>query len=355
MSRSYAAMTALVVQKLQSGGTADYSVAEVDYQIEETLKEFATYKPHVVEMVFKLETRTGVDVTGTASKLTDTVKAQFLAADTTQEKVVHNLTDNTWAVAVASTVSTSILPLSADIMDANEEYAMYNTRCSNKRQIYIGSMLPEVLGIDSIEYPKGTKRNWTVNPNGVVEIDVDYVPDTNMNVTNLPNVEVVVRFLRPHVLTNLTDLSGFIAGTSAVAGATTMSVSGLTASATVESGTEFYVATHRQGYVITADTTASTAGIASVAFYPPLESAAGSALVVSFEKSTLKPCEEEIFADICAARLAINKAPKYINNVVIGASVWQSMLTWGERRLSESLDRVKRTTPPKTKKRFSTD
>ena len=158
MPRDYAAFTTLITSKLQSAGTADFSVAEVDYQIEECLKEFATYRPHLVPLTFKLESRTGIDVTGTADKLTDSVEAQFVAADATDEKVVHNITDNTWAVVLVQD-STSILSISADIMDANEKYEIYNKRCWNQRQIYIGDIYdhPE---IDSVEFPLGTRRNW---------------------------------------------------------------------------------------------------------------------------------------------------------------------------------------------------
>ena len=170
MPRDYAAFTTLVTTKLQSAGTADFSVAEVDYQIEECLKEFAAYRPHLVPLIFKLESRTGIDVTGTADKLTDSVEAQFVAADATDEKVVHNITDNTWAVVLVQD-STSILSISADIMDANEKYEIYNKRCWNQRQIYIGDIYdhPE---IDSVEFPLGTRRNWKLYGD-VLEIDIE--------------------------------------------------------------------------------------------------------------------------------------------------------------------------------------
>lgn len=353
--RDYAAFTTLITTKLQSAGTMDFSVSEVDYQMEESLKEYATYKPHIVEIPFKIESRYGIDVTGTASSLTDLVKTQFLAADATDEKVIHNTTDNTWAV-VKTYTSTSVLALSADIMDANENYEVYNKRCWNKRQIYIGDMLPEILDIDSVEYPIGTKRNWKIVAQGVLEIDVDYVPDSNMNVTNLPNVDVLVRVLRPHIVSQMADLSGLVAGTSGAAGATTFSCSNLTVSGTIESGGEFYIQDLKQSYVITANATASTAGIATIAFYPPLEAVAASASVVTFTTSTLKPDEEEIFADLVAARLAINKAPKYFNAIPLGGgNVWQNFLTWGERRLGEVLSKLRRLSPPKTKQTYPKD
>lgn len=351
--RDYSSMTTLIVTKLQSAGTMDYSVAEVDYGIEEGLKEFATYKPHIVSIPFKIESRFGTDVTGAASTLTDSVKSQFLDADATDEKVVHNITDNTWAV-VKTYASASTLTLNASIMNANDAYEIYNKRCWNKRQIYIGDILPEILDIDSVEYPIGNKRNWEIPSEGILEIDVDYIPDSNANtaiVQKLPNVDVLVRVCRPHVLNSKTDISGLVAGTSGAAGATTLSCSGLTASATVEAGGEFLIQDLKQSYIITATTTASTAGIATISFYPPLEAVAASASVLTFTSSTLKPNEEEIFAELVASRLAINKAPKFFNAISLGGGeVWKNFLDWSERRLGETLGKLRRQTPPKFKK-----
>ncbi len=311
MPRNFNAMTTLVTTKLQSAGTMDYSVAEVTYQIEESLKEFAFYKPHIVEIPFSIESRYGVDSAGSASALSDSVKYQFLSTDAANEKVVHNTYDHTWAVVKAST-STSVLNLSADIMATGENYRIYNKRCSNEKQVYIGNVLPVVMDVESVEYPIGQKRNWEIVSQGVLEIDVDYVADSDASSskTQLPNTTVLVRFKRPHILSEMADLSGLVAGTSGAKAATTFSCSGVTASSTIQSGQEFYIADHRQSYVITTDATASTAGIASISFYPPLEAVADSASVVTFTNSTLKPHEEEMFADLVSARLAISKPVK---------------------------------------------
>lgn len=309
MPRNYTSMTTLINTKLQSAGTMDYTVAEVNYQIQECLKEFATYKPHLVEIPFFIESRYGTDLTGSTSAVCDTVKSQFLTTDAANEKVVYNSTDHTWAVVKAST-SVTVLNLSADIMDTNENYRIYNRRCYNERQIYVGDILPQVLDVESVEYPRGVNRNWKLLHDGIMEIDVDSVPNSNANVTNLPDTEVAVRFKRTHILSDMADLSGLVAGTSGAKAATTMNVSGVTASSTIQSGSEFYIQYHRQYYVTTADATASTGGIAAISFYPGLEAVAASASVVTFVDSTLKPMEEDVFADLCAARLAINKAPK---------------------------------------------
>lgn len=320
MPRDYAAMTTLVTTKLQSAGTADFSVAEVDYQIEECLKEFAVYRPHLVPMLFKLESRTGTDVTGTASKLTDSVESQFLAADATEEKVVHNTTDNTWAVVLAQD-STSILSLSADIMDANEKYEIYNKRCRNQRQIYIGDIYDSPQ-IDSVEFPLGTRRNWKLYGD-VLELNVETVPDSDSTLTTLNNVDVLVWFERPHILSQLTDWGGTIAATAAAA-ATAISGSSLQSAGTIEEGEEIHIENLRQLYVVTAAATIA-ANTAAIGIYPPLEAAvASTAWTFTFRKSSLAPQDEDAFADLVAARLAINKAPLAIRGVTAAITVLSS-------------------------------
>jgi len=344
-------MTTLITQKLQSASTADYSTSEVDNQIRETLKEMSSIIPHIVPMIFKIESRYGVDVTGTTSKLTDSVKAQFLAADV--GKVVHNTTDNTWAVITAYD-STSVVSLSADIMDANEDYEIYNKQCRNKKQIYLGDV-PENYEIHSIEYTVGNRRNWTRFDN-IVEIDVDWVDDSDSTLTDLGNIDVLIRFKKPHVLCQLTDLLGNVAATAAIA-STAVSGSSLQAAGTIEVGEEFTITGHRSVYVVATGTTIAS-NTAAWGIYPPSEIAlaSGTATVITFRGSSLDPAQEDIFADMCAGQLAINKAPKYINTVVIGApNAWQNFIEWGERKYANALAKLRRNTPPKTNKRYPTD
>jgi len=352
MPRDYAAFTTLVTTKLQSAGTADFSVAEVDYQIEECLKEFAAYRPHLVPLIFKLESRTGIDVTGTADKLTDSVEAQFVAADATDEKVVHNITDNTWAVVLVQD-STSILSISADIMDANEKYEIYNKRCWNQRQIYIGDIYdhPE---IDSVEFPLGTRRNWKLYGD-VLEIDIDSVPDSDTTLDTLNDVDVLVRFKRAHIISQLTDWVGKMAATAAAA-ATSISASSLQSAGTIEEGEEIYIENLRRLYVVTGSATIAS-NTAAISIYPPLEAAiASTAWTFTFRKSSLNPQDEDIFADLVAARLSISKSAKLVNAVGVGgANAWANFLTWGERRLAEALGKLRRTSLPISKKRYTAE
>ena len=352
MPRAYTAITTLVTTKLQSAGTADYSVAEVDYQIEETLKEFALYRPHLVPQTFKLESRFGTDVTGTADKLTDLVKAQFLAADAANEKVIHNTTDNTWAVALTQD-SASVLSISADIMDANENYRIYNKRCWNKRQIYLGDLV-DYGDIAAVEYPFGTKRNWRLYGD-VLELDVEngVIPDSDSTLTTLNDIDVLVWFNRPHVLSQLTDWNGKMAATAAAA-ATSISMTSLQSAGTIETGEEFWVENHRTLYVVNASATIASS-TAAVTFDPPLEAAISStAWVTKFRQSSLEPQDEEIFAELAAGQLLRSKATKFPNIVNIGgAGVSRTFSQLGTDMVESARKRLKQGTPPTSKRRYS--
>ncbi len=351
MPRSYTDLSTLILNKLADTAQTEYPASTINYQIEECLKEFSDYIPHLIPVTFKLETRTGNDLTGTASSLTDAVKSQFVAADATDEKVIHNLTDNTWAVVLTYT-SASVLVLSGDIMDANESYEVYNKRCTNKKQIYIGDYFEYPL-IHSVEYPLGTRRNFKVLGD-ILEIDIDTVPDSNSALTNLPNVDVLVRFIRPHIVSQLTDWAGVVTGTAAIAAATSVAMSSLQSSGTIEEGEEITIENHKAVYVVIADTTIAS-NTATVSIYPPLEAAASSTWVTTFRKSSLTGQQEEVFAELAAARLSINKASEFVNKVSLGSNVENGYLTWGEKRLGETLSKLRRMTPPVTKRRFPTD
>jgi hypothetical protein len=307
MSQDYSAMTTRIVQIVQSAGTMDYSVAEVDSQLKDCLKEFSHYQGHLVPVTLPIESRYGTCSTTVVGELTDTVKGQFLATDSTNEKVVHNVHDRTWAV-VASCASTSAVGLTKDIFVKNENYRIYNQRCWNEKQLYIGGM-PDYVEIDSVEYPIGQKRNFTIL-NDVLELDVDDVSDSNAGstISQLPDVDVLIRFNRPHVLTPLTDLVGKLGATCA-ASVTTISGSSLQAAGTLNIGDEFYIQGFRNLYTVT--TAATIATTASISFYPPLEAAIASTVTTfTFTKSSLSAQQEEMFADLVAARLAINKPMK---------------------------------------------
>ncbi len=311
MNLDYSAMTTRIITELQSSGVTDYSAAEVDSQITASLKEYAHFQPHIVPVTLAVESRYGTCGSTSANNLIDTAKGQFLTTDATNEKVVYNKTDRTWAV-VASVASTASIGLTQDIFTVGENYRLYNQRCWNEKQLYIGGM-PDYVEIDSVEYPIGQRRNFTIL-NDVLEMDVDGVAnsDASSAMATLPDVNVLVRFNRPHVLTNLTDLVGKLAATCASA-VTTISGTSLQTAGTIAIGNEFYIQGLRTLYTVTSDCTI-TANTVAITFYPPLESAlASTTTTFTFTKSSLSAQQEETFADLCAARLAINKVPKYYN------------------------------------------
>lgn len=329
MAIDYSSMTTRIVTILNSAGTMEWTVAEVNSGITEGLKEYAKYQPHIVPLTLTIESRYGTCSTtsGTTNSLIDTTKGQFKSTDATDEKVIYNSYDRQWAV-VASTTSTAQIGLTRDIFTVNENYRIYNKRCWNEKQLYIGGM-PDYVEIDSVEYPIGEHRNFKIL-NDVLEIDVESVADSDASSskTQLPDIDVLIRFNRPHVLTPLTDLTGKLAATVDV-GATTISGSSLQAAGTLSIGDEFYIQGLRNLYTVT--TAATIATTAAIAFYPPLEAAlADTTTTFTFTKSSLSAQQEETFADLVAARLAVNKAPKLYmqaNSALVTVALAQTALS----------------------------
>lgn len=301
MSLSYANLQDRVEMFLQDSTNATYDTTELGYWIEDELKRLSRFRPLIVDVVFQIESRRGTDVTGTASALTDSVKAQFLAADATNEKVVHNITDDTWAVVLTQT-STSVLTLSKDIMDANEQYEIYNKRCTNRRQIYIGDMPSEYRKqVISVEYPVGTERNFELRDD-VIELLVDdyAILDSDSTLTTLNEVDVLVRFAVPNILSQLTDLAGELSA-GASAGDTSIAVDGMGATEIIEVGEQFTLENHRSVYIITTQVTTS-GNAATLTFYPPLEAASSNNDDITFRKSTLTTFEEDLLVRMVTIR-----------------------------------------------------
>ncbi len=316
MSLSYANVLAEVLQYLQDTGAAIFASAETEYGIENELKHLSRYSPQIIDVIYTIESRTGTDVTGTASSLTDLVKLQFVAGDATQEKVVHNTTDHTWAVVLANS-STSINTLSADIMDTDEKYAIYNKRCRNKKQIYIGDM-PSYLSIKFVEYPIGTPRNYTRVSNDVIELEVydSTIQDSDSTLTNLTQTEVLVKFAIPQVLCQLADLKGEV-HTAGTAGDTTMQIKSFTDAEIVEIGDQFTIENHRTTYIVTTGVTLNyqVAAGSNIGFYPGLESAAPGDSIINFKKSSLTPEEENYLIRLVSARACISKSTLFYAQV----------------------------------------
>lgn len=350
MALSYANIQDRIEQLLQDTANATYDTTELGMWIEGELKRISRYRPLIVEVIFQIESRRGTDATGTTSALTDAVKAQFLTTDPTNEKVVHNITDDTWAVILTRT-SSSVVTLSRDIMDANESYEIYNKRCKNKRQIYIGDM-PFYLWIDSVEYPIGTERNFKLLDD-VIELEVEdnTIADSDSTLSNLGQVDVLVRFAMPQILSQLTDWVGELTATESE-GDTTIAVDGFANSEVIEVGEQFNLENHRTVYIITTPTTLSGTATGNITFYPPLEAASSDNDDITFRKSTLTPELEEMLCQRVAARAMLSNTVTKLDNVLLGGGgTYQRERQWAMDMLAESertLRSIVRALPYKT-------
>ena len=335
MALSYAEMQTRILQLLQST-VSTYSAVSLGMWIEDELKRISRWSPLFVDVVFQIESRTGTDATGTASALTDAVEAQFLAADATKEKVVHNTTDDTWAVVLTYS-STSVLTLSRDIMDANETYEIYNKRCRNHKQIYIGDM-PSMYWdkVVSVEYPIGTERSFKLLGE-VIELVVEdgTILDSDSTLANLNPVDVLVRFAVPQILCQLTDWGGELSA-AASEGATTVSIDGMGSTELIEVGDQFTLENHRSFYIVTTAVTMS-GGAGSLIFYPPLEAASSDNDDITFRKSTLTPEQEEILCQRVAARAMLSNTVTRLNAFPKGGQgTYQRERQWALDILAET-------------------
>jgi len=313
---SYANIQDRIEQLLQDTSNATYDTTELGMAIENEIKRLSRYSPFIVDCIYKIESREGSDTAGTASKLTDTTKAQFLSTDPTYEKVVHNITDDTWAVVTAYT-STSVLSIGRNIMASGEEYEIYNKRCVNKRQIYLGD-LPSYLWIVSVEYPVGVERGFLQVSRDVIELDVSNatIEDSDSTLTTLESVDVLVKLAVTQILSQLTDWAGELTA-DAAAGATSIAIDGMGATETIEVGDVFYVQNQRSAYVVSTAVTMA-AGAGTVSFYPPLEAAASNNDDVTFVKSSLQPNEEDLLERMVVSRAVQSDSIRSIKAVNLG-------------------------------------
>lgn len=111
----------------------------------------------------------GTDATGTASKLTVASTASFSIGD-----YVHNTTDGTYATITAID-SATVASLSADIMDAAENYAVYSATSASVKKIISAErfLLAEqpaaaanAIGATTISYASGGKDVLTITHSG---------------------------------------------------------------------------------------------------------------------------------------------------------------------------------------------
>lgn len=328
---SYANLQDRIEQFLQDTSNAIYDTTEIGYAIENELKRLSNYAPVPRDIFYQVESREGSDTVGTASKLTDSSKSQFLATDDDNEKVIHNITDDTWAVVTGYT-SASILSISKDIMDSGESYEIYNKRCRNKKQIYIGDM-PLYQWVEHYpEYPIGTEREFKPISRDIIELEVEdsTIQDSNSTLSPLSKITVLIPFALPQVLCQLADLVGAVHTAGAI-DATTMQIKGFTDTEIVKVGSQFRIAGHRTTYsVVTQLTLANQASTgSSLAFFPGLEAATTADDVITFIGSTLKPNEENLIERMVCSNLVQSDMIRQINAIPKGgANTMRNYQAW---------------------------
>jgi hypothetical protein len=301
MARTYSQLKADTLAILQDASTVNFGSVEMDTFLMQACRE-RSLPPYVTKVSFNIESRRGVATSTSSGNLVDATAVQFLSTDV--GKVVFNTFDKTWAV-ITSYTSTSQVALSKDIMAVNEGYYIYNSGCTQNDQIDISS-IDDYLEVERMEYPVGTARNWELNGT-VLTIKVDVVQNSQIISGNaMPDTEVMVWFKKRHLVSQLTDLSATVAGTAAIAGATTLAMSSLQAAGTIEAGQELTISLTRGTYTVTSDATISSNTV-SVAIYPPLESAVAATTAVTLKGSTLTPTLEPLVAELAAGLAAVSK------------------------------------------------
>ena len=331
---TYAQIQTRTLQLLQDTGGATFDSTEMGYWIEDEIKRISRVRPLIVEIVFQIESRRGIDATGTASSLTDTVKSQFLAADATNEKVIHNTKKDTFAVVLTQT-STSVLTLSRDIMNTNDTYEIYNKRCTNKRQIFLGDM-PPYFDVAYVIY-RGKERNFTQIGRDILELDIEdsTALDSDSTLTDPSPVDVTVGFNMAHILSQLTDQDGLL-NAALSEGDTSIAIDAMGDTEIIEVGEQFHIANHRFTYII--DTQVTTgANAATISFQPPAEADASNDDAITFIQSTLTPELEEMLVQRLAARAVLSDQLVIIKGIPKGGRQTGSELRqWALDILAES-------------------
>jgi hypothetical protein len=118
----------------------------------------------------------GTDATGTANKLTVASTADFSVGD-----IVHNTTDNTFAT-ITVIDSATVASLSADIMDAAENYSVYSAaNYTDKPVLAEGVALVKRAAANNYQ----TTINYSSNSTGTDIITVLHQPVASLYVTSV--------------------------------------------------------------------------------------------------------------------------------------------------------------------------
>ena len=317
MALSYSDVRDAIESDLRDGSNTYHATEEIDYKIVQGLRELAKYDKHLVRVTYQIESRYGTATSGTTTAtLEDATKDQFEAADDDNEKVIHNTTDNTWAVVLTYTDAENFV-LSADIMASGENYEIYNKGCWNSKQINIEDVA-DYLWVERVEYPIGTERSFEIHGD-ILEIGMDVEPDDSDPANTDRVIDVYVWFAKPHKLCQLTTGTGELTANQSK-GDVRIAVDGLLpATGVVEIGDEFHLENHRTLYTIIRAVTL-IGGAEDIDFYPPLEANATENDDITFTKSTLKPQLESLLIEYVVAKSLMDEANIHLPNISTGGT-----------------------------------
>lgn len=316
MPRNFVALINDAENLLQDSSNTLFSASDLGEYMENAITELSGYDPHLTLENFKLESRNGTASSTTAGSLVDATETQFLSTDV--DKVIHNLTSNTWAIVTAFT-STSILVLSKDIMVSGDNYEMFNQDSRTVLEIYIGGVIDWIgddHGIEWVEYPIQKKinkrRNFSIEGE-VLKIDYGRSIPNSQTTSNILDVGVWIN--RRHQVSQLTGLLGALTA-GAAEGATSIAVDGLTGTEVVAENTELTIAGLRGVYRVTdSGGVTLSSGAGTLAIFPPIESAVDNNDVVTFKESTLNPSQERLVSKLCAGRALVSKGNLFLQNI----------------------------------------
>ncbi|KKL45243.1 hypothetical protein LCGC14_2357640 [marine sediment metagenome] len=348
--KSFATLINEIEQELQDTGNDIWGTPELGIQLEDSIREVSDARPHLMEYVYKLESRSGAATSTTSDALVDATESQFLSTDT--DKVIYNTYDNTWAIVTAF-VSTSQLTLSKDIMVSTEAYVMYNKGCRTRFQINIEDITdwvgPAERGVIAVEYPKGRRRNFTIEGD-ILTVDIRSIPDSKVT-TPATDVEVFIWVEARQRVSQLTDLLGAIDNASGyAAGSTTLHVDDFAASEIIAEDTLLTIAGVRGTYRVTADATLSSSEI-DILIHPALIDAAAQDDVITVIGSTLNSELERLVVKLTAGQAGISKAQNAVNTGGNAYAEYERM----ELKAQAELDRLKRRRAPRTSQTFPND
>lgn len=336
MALSYVNFKNKVELHLQDSGNTNFAAADLDDPISDACREAGGSVPHVIQVSFTIESRTGTASSTSSGNLVDATKSQFVAGDVGKD--VYNTTDKTWA-RITTFTSTTTVALSKDIMAVNEKYEIYNAGCTQENQVNI-SDVGDNAEIDHVEYPVGTSRSWELIGN-ILTVKKTTISDSRVLTSGTqPDTEVIVWFKKRHLISQLTDLAADVnnvAGYSA--GATSMAIDGLQATGTIEAGQEFTLANTRGTYTVTADATIA-ANAATISFFPALESAVANNVVITFTGSTLTPVLEPPVAELAAglaARSKVMSLYKHAFDAVTAVALTTTAITAVAARITQAI------------------